>query len=75
MISVDFWGIDKIFCGELITERLIKLYIACRVFFFKLLFSRSNGLKKGFAIDFGHKPVAFYPVLIILADKAFFLAL
>jgi hypothetical protein len=45
------------------------------VFFFKLLFSRSNGLKKGFAIDFGHKPVAFYPALIILADKAFFLAL
>jgi hypothetical protein len=45
------------------------------VFFFELLFSKNNRLKKGFAIDFGHKPVAFHPALIILADKASFLAL
>jgi hypothetical protein len=42
---------------------------------FELLFFRSKRLKQGFAIDFGHKPVVFYLVLIILADKAFFLAL
>jgi hypothetical protein len=45
------------------------------VFFFELLFFKSNKLKKGFVIDFGYKPVAFYLVLIILADKASFLAL
>jgi hypothetical protein len=45
------------------------------VFFFELLFFKSNRLKRGFAIDFGYKPVAFYPALIILADKASFLAL
>jgi hypothetical protein len=75
MILVDFRGVDKIFCGKLITERLLKLCVACRVFFFELLFFRSNRLRRGFAIDFGYKPVAFYLVLIILADKASFLAL
>jgi hypothetical protein len=45
------------------------------MFFFVLLFFKSNRLRKGFAIDFGHKPVAFYLDLIILADKALFLAL
>jgi hypothetical protein len=39
---------------------------------FELLFSKSKGLKRGFAIDFGYKPVAFHLVLIILADKASF---
>jgi hypothetical protein len=46
--------------------------VANRAVFFELLFSRSKGLKRGFAIDFGHKPVAFYPALIILANKASF---
>jgi hypothetical protein len=41
--------------------------------FFKLLFFKSKRLKKGFTIDFGHKLVAFYLALIILADKLFFL--
>jgi hypothetical protein len=45
------------------------------VLFFVLLFFRSNRLKRGFAIDFGYKLVAFYLALIILADKALFLAL
>jgi hypothetical protein len=45
------------------------------VFFFILLFFRGNRLRKGFAIDFDHKLVAFYLALIILADKALFLAL
>jgi hypothetical protein len=36
--------------------------------------SRSKGLKRGFAIDFSHKPIAFYLASIILADKASCLA-
>jgi hypothetical protein len=42
------------------------------VFFFELLFSKNNRLKRGFVINLGYKPVAFYLALIILADKAFF---
>ena len=75
MILVDFRGVDKISCEESIIKRLLKLCIACEVSSFELLFSRSKGLRRGFAIDFGHKPVAFYLVLIILADKASCLAL
>jgi hypothetical protein len=45
------------------------------VFFFELLYFKSNRLKKGFIIDFGYKLVAFYLALIILANKASFLAL
>jgi hypothetical protein len=46
--------------------------VANKAVSFELLFSKSKGLKRGFAIDFGYKPVAFYPALIILANKAFF---
>jgi hypothetical protein len=49
--------------------------VANRAVSFELLFSKSKGLKRGFAIDFGYKPVAFYSALIILADKASFRAL
>jgi hypothetical protein len=75
LISVDFRGVNKISGRESITKRPLKLCVASKVSFFALLFSRSNGLRRGFAIDFGHKPVAFHPALIILADKASFLAL
>jgi hypothetical protein len=46
--------------------------VANKAVSFELLFSRSKGLKRGFTIDFGHKLVAFYLALIILADKASF---
>jgi hypothetical protein len=75
LISVDFRGVDKTFCKESITEGLLELFVACRMSFFELLFSRNKRLKRGFAIDFGYKPVVFHPALIILADKVFFLAL
>ena len=73
MISVDFRGVDKTSYRESIATRLLKLYIAYRVSLFKLLFSKSKGLRRGFAIDFGHKPVAFHLALIISAYKASFL--
>jgi hypothetical protein len=72
LILVDFWGVNKTFCKKSITEGLLKLCVAYKAFFFKLLFFRSKGLRRGFAIDFGYKLVAFYLTLIILADKAFF---
>jgi hypothetical protein len=75
LISVDFRDIDKTSYKESIADRLSKLYIAYKVSFFKLLFSKSKGLKRGFAIDFGYKPIALYLALIILVDKASFLAL
>jgi hypothetical protein len=49
--------------------------VAKRAVSFELLFSKSKGFKRGFTINFGHKPVAFYPALIISANKASFQAL
>ena len=75
LISVDFRDVNKISCRESITEGLLKPCVACTVSFSELLFSKSKGLRRGFAMDFGHKPVALHPALIICADKASFLAL
>jgi hypothetical protein len=75
LISVDFRGVDITTCKGSIIDELIKLCVANRAVSFELLFSKSKGLKRGFAIDFGHKPVAFYSALIILANKASFRAL
>jgi hypothetical protein len=72
LILVDFQGVNiTTYKGSIINE-LIKLYMAIRAVSFELLFFKNKGLKRGFAIDFGHKPVAFYLALIILANKTFF---
>jgi hypothetical protein len=75
LILVDFRDVNKTSYRESIVKRLLKFSTAYKVFFFILLFFRGNRLRKGFAIDFDHKLVAFYLALIILADKALFLAL
>jgi hypothetical protein len=45
------------------------------VFLFELLFFKGKRLKKDFAIDFDYNLIIFYLILIILANKAFFLVL
>jgi hypothetical protein len=75
LILVDFRGIDITTCKGSIINKLIKLCVANKAVSFELLFSKSKELKRGFAINFGHKPVAFYLALITLANKAFFRAL
>jgi hypothetical protein len=75
LILVDFQGVNIITCKGSIINKLIKLCVANRAVSFELLFFKSKGLKRGFAINFGYKPVAFYLALIILANKASFRAL
>jgi hypothetical protein len=60
LITVGFLGVGKTSYRESITERLLKLYVAYKMSFFELLFFKSKGLKRGIAIDFGYKPVAFH---------------
>jgi hypothetical protein len=40
-----------------------------------LLFSRTSGLRRGFATDRGQRPVAFHPLLMFCSDNASALAL
>jgi hypothetical protein len=77
-LSFNFSGFsrcNKISYKKSITKGLLKLCIAYKVAFFELLFFRNKKVKKGFIIDFGYKLVVFHLALIILTDKASFLAL